>query len=71
MNRLTTLGPSLSCVAMILLLLWAPHPTWSWVAVVIGIASLVVVNVCYIRLYNKWAANGHANVSPEMQGTVK
>ncbi len=64
-----TLGPTLSCVAMILLILSrSPDDVMAWLASVIACGTLLLVNVAYVRVYDRMkqlekAADERVNLS--------
>jgi hypothetical protein len=65
-KKFAALGPSLACVAMMLVIWEKPlDSVLAWVAFGLALVSLVFVNVSYILLYNRWTANQSSVVPPD------
>ena len=72
MSRYVTLGPSLSCLAMILILLSKPVASiLLWSAFALACVSLVMINVFYIRLYDQAAQNRAVSAGRESESVSR
>jgi hypothetical protein len=58
-NRFETVGASLSCFGMMLVMIGKPlDSVFLWIAFGLATCSLILLNVTYISLYDRSQANG-------------